>query len=280
MPSYKSPLKMVDGGEGDRCKYPLRLDTYGRGCANDCAYCYAKSLLDFRGLWHPDSPSSADINKIRNKIKNGIKRGDTVRLGGMTDCFQEAEKWHRVTYRTIKMLNKKGINYLIVTKNPLVARDDYLEVMDKELAHIQVSITSTDDELNKTYEKAEPYTERKAAIEKLYENGFDVQVRLSPFIPEFVDLDEIASIKCDKILVEFLRVNHWVEKSLKLDYSPYTHKEGNYKHLPLTKKKSLLAEIKGFKEISVCDDVASHYSYFAQNVNHNPEDCCNLRRNK
>lgn len=277
MPSYKSPLKMVDGGEGDRCKYPLRLDTYGRGCANDCAYCYAKSLLDFRGLWNPDQPAAADITKMRNKVK-AIKSGATVRLGGMTDCFQEAEKWHRVTYRTIKMLNKKGIHYLIVTKNPLVARDDYLEVMDKDLAHIQVSITSTDDELNKTYEKAEPFSERVKAIEKLYGAGFDVQVRLSPFIPEFVDLDKIAAIKCDKILVEFLRVNHWVEKSLKIDYSPYTHKEGNYRHLPLKKKIDLLGRIHGFKEISVCDDVERHYNYFSQNVNYNPEDCCNLRR--
>lgn len=280
MPSYKSPLKMVDGGEGERCKYPLRLDTYGRGCANDCAYCYAKSLLDFRGLWNPDNPSSADINKIRNKIKV-LKPGITVRLGGMTDCFQEAEKWHRVTYRTIKMLNKKGVHYLIVTKNPLVARDDYIEAMDKDLAHIQVSITSTDDDLNKTYEKAEPYSERVKAIERLYEAGFDVQVRLSPFIPEFVDLDKIAAIKCDKILVEFLRVNHWVEKAFPLaTLNQYTHKEGNYKHLPLNAKKNLLSQIHGFKEISVCDDVESHYTYFKNYINHNPDDCCNLRRNK
>lgn len=277
MPSYKSPLKKVDGGEGDRCKYPIRLDTYGRGCANDCAYCYAKSLLDFRGLWNPGQPSSADITKIRGMIK-ALKPGITVRLGGMTDCFQEAEKWHRVTYRTIKMLNKKGIHYLIVTKNPLVSRDDYISVMDKELAHIQISITSTDDELNRTYENAEPYTERKAAIEKLNENGFDVQVRLSPFIPEYINLDELATIKCDKILVEFLRVNHWVRKAFKVDYSKHTHKEGNYYHLPLSEKKKLISQIHGFEEISVCDDVETHYNYFKCYVNHNPEDCCNLRR--
>lgn len=277
MPSYKSPLKMVEGGEGNRCNYPLRLDTYGRGCANDCAYCYAKSLLDFRGLWNPEHPSSADITKIRNKIKR-IPRGETVRLGGMTDCFQGAKKWHRVTYRTIKMLNKRGIHYLIVTKNPLVARDDYLEILDKELAHVQVSVTSTDDDLNLTYEKAEPYSERKAAIEKLAELGYDVSVRLSPYIPEFVDLEELASIKCDKILIEFLRVNHVVRKCLDIDYSDYTLKQGNYAHLPLKRKIELLGQVKGFKEYTVCDDVESHYRYFENNYNSNPDDCCNLRR--
>lgn len=31
-------------------------------------------------------------------------------------------------------------------------------------------------------------------------------------------------------------------------------------------------------EISVCDDVDEAYSYFRQCVNHNPDDCCNLRK--
>lgn len=171
MPSYKSPLKTVEGGEGSRCNYPVRLDTYGRGCKNNCAYCYARSLLDFRGLWDPNNPSSADISNIKKKIR-AIRKGDTVRLGGMTDCFQEVEKWKRVTYRTIKALNAKGIHYLIVTKNPLVARDDYLEILDPNLAHIQISITTTDDELNKIYEDAEPYTERRKAIETLSKAGY------------------------------------------------------------------------------------------------------------
>jgi hypothetical protein len=34
-----------------------------------------------------------------------------------------------------------------VTKSDLVATDEYIEVLDKDLAHIQITITSTDDEL-------------------------------------------------------------------------------------------------------------------------------------
>ena len=41
-----------------------------------------------------------------------------------------------------------------------------------------------------------------------------MSVRLSPFIPEFVDFDRLAEIKCDKLLVEFLRVNTWVKSGL------------------------------------------------------------------
>ena len=44
---FKSFYKTVGGNEGNKCHYPTRLDTYGCGCSHDCAYCYAKSLLDF-----------------------------------------------------------------------------------------------------------------------------------------------------------------------------------------------------------------------------------------
>lgn len=47
---FKSFLKTVTGNEGGKCRYPTRLDPYGCGCSHDCAYCYARSLLEFRGL--------------------------------------------------------------------------------------------------------------------------------------------------------------------------------------------------------------------------------------
>lgn len=223
---FKSFYKTVEGGEGDRCNYPTRLDTYGKGCGNDCRYCYAKSLLAFRKMWHPDNPAVADINKIRQTIKKELKHGDIVRLGGMTDCFQAIEKIHKVTYETIKALNDKGVGYLIVTKNPLVATDEYMDILDKDLAHIQISVTTTNDAMNQKYEKAEPYSERVKAIEKLYKAGFDVQVRLSPYIPELVDENEIKSIECDKVLIEFLRASGFVKKFFGVPYQKYTEKWG------------------------------------------------------
>ena len=41
------------------------------------------------------------------------------------------------------------------------------------------------------YEKAPLPSRRIWAVERLYERGFDVQVRLSPFIPEFVDITTV-----------------------------------------------------------------------------------------
>ena len=40
---------------------------------------------------------------------------------------------------------------------------------------------------------------------------------------------------------------------------------------------SVAAQIKGFKELTVCEDVDEHYEYWKNNINPNKEDCCNLR---
>lgn len=279
MAEFKSFYKTVGGNEGNKCNYPTRLDTYGCGCMHDCKYCYAKSLLDFRGLWNPTEPSVADIAKIKKKIKKIAGTKTPIRLGGMTDCFQPIEKKYRVTYETIKALNEYKVPYLIVTKSSMIADDEYLEILDKDLAHIQVTVTTTDDELSKTYEKASLPSERIKAIEKLQANGFDVALRLSPFIPDYVDYKILNDVKCDKILVEFLRVNTWIKRWFDIDYSDWTIKQSGYLHLPLAKKKELLKNITGFKEITVCEDETEAYEYWKENVNHNKEDCCNLRRN-
>ena len=278
---FKSFYKQVDGNEGNKCHYNVRLDTYGCGCSHDCKYCYAKSLLNFRNLWNPEDPSVADIEKITKRIKRLKQTGvDIVRLGGMTDCFQPIEKTHKVTYETIQALNQANIEYLIVTKSGLIADPEYLAILDKKLAHIQVSVTTTNDELALTYEKADVPSVRITAIEKLQELGFDVALRLSPFIPQYIDFDILNNVKCDKIQVEFLRVNSWIRKWFTdIDYTEYCHlKQSGYYHLPLEKKLEYISKITGFKEISVCEDETRAYEYWKEHFNPNPNDCCNLRR--
>lgn len=269
MKEFKSFYKTVGGNEGGKCRYSTRLDTYGCGCQHDCSYCYAKSLLNFRNLWDAKEPAVADLEKIEQRIEK-IPPGTIVRLGGMTDCFQPLEEQLRVTEGTIMLLNKYDIGYLIVTKSDLIC--EYMNILDKQNAHIQISTTWI------PCEKAVSTERRIKAIETLHAEGFDVAVRLSPYVPQFVDFDRLNSIQCNKIIVEFLRVNHWIKKWLPLDYSDYTVKHAGYQHLPLNKKIEALAKITGFDEVSVCEDVTEHYEYWREAVNHNKEDCCNLRR--
>lgn len=263
--------------EWEKCLYPSRLDTYGQWCSHNCSYCYARALLDFRWLWHPNNPKFIDIKEAYKIIATEIPKWQITRLWWMTDCFQPVEKVHKITYNVLKAFKACKKPYLIVTKSDLIATDEYIEVLDKDLAHIQITITSTNDELAATYEHATRPSDRIKAIEKLWELWFDVQIRLSPYIPPYIETSKINDIKCDKIIVEFLRVNHRIQKWFNIDYSDYTHSEWWYLHLPLEKKIQLISKIKK-PQISVCEDVKSHYKYRKENFNFNPEDCCNLRK--
>jgi DNA repair photolyase len=271
---FKSPYRKLKRKVNTWCRYTSRLDTYGCGCQHGCEYCYAKALLEFRNKWNTKKPKVANISKIKSKIIR-LPRNEVVRMGGMTDCFQPYEKIERVTYNTIIILNQFRISYLIVTKSSLVSDDLYLKIYDKKLAHFQVTITSTDDKKNIEIGASLP-SERIRSVEKLYDLGFDISIRLSPFIEKYIDYEILNSIRCDKILIEFLKVNPAIRKSFNTDYSEYTHKYGGYNHLPLCRKIELVNKITGFNQVSVGEYVKDHYEYFRDNVNYNKQDCCNL----
>ena len=90
-------------------------------------------------------------------------------------------------------------------------------------------------------------------------------------------MDIINAVDCDKILVEFLRVNTWIKKWFDIDYSEYTLKQSGYQHMPLELKKKYLEQVTGFQQVTVCEDVSEHYDYWKENVNYNTNDCCNLK---
>lgn len=275
---YGAFFKTVEGNEGSKCHYPTRLDTYGCGCGHDCSYCYAKDMIiNFGHEWNATNPRYVDLKRVENKLKK-LQPGTIVRLGGMTDCFQPVELRRRLTLETIKLMNKYGIGYLIVTKSHHVADDEYIEVMDKALAHIQITTTTFDDKMIAKYEKASPPSKRVQAIEKLQRLGFDVAFRLSPYVEGWIDFDKLNSVKCDKILVEFLRVNTTIARRFDANIDDYTVHEAGYNHLPLERKLEVLHRITGFKEVTVCDDNSEHYDYFRDHFNPNPDDCCNLRK--
>ena len=273
---YKSFYKTIKGGHANMCAYPTRLDTYGCGCSHDCDYCYARHMLKFRNLWFPEDPRIADIVKIEKVIRK-IAPGTTIRLGGMVDCFMPLELKKMVTLETIKLLNHYRIGYLIVTKSPIVAYPPFMDVMDRDLAHIQITVTSLNPAVSKQYEKTWPPDQRIRAILTLQENGFDTAIRESPLIEEYMDFDLLNNLGIDNCIIEFLRINGWIKKALPLrDYTKYTWFSGNYRHQELEEKLRIISKVK-IKNISVCEKVPEHYDYWQNNYNPNPKDCCNLR---
>lgn len=276
MEEYKSPYTVTERKIVTWCRYNARLDTYGRGCAHNCNYCYARHLLDFRGNWHPYEPAVASLETLREAVAE-LEPGSVIKLGGMTDCFQPAEGEHKRTLETIKMLNERGVHYLIVTKSATCVFPEYLEVYNKDLAHFQISVTNTDDYRGARYETASTQSERIRAIETLSRRGFDTTLRLSPYIPEYVDARRICNVDCEKILIEFLKVNPYVMRCFDIDYYEYTEKYGGHYNLPLERKIELANRFLDFPEHNVGEFVYQHYLWFRDNYNTNKYDCCNLR---
>lgn len=275
---YTGFFKTVTGNEGSKCYYPTRLDTYGCGCGHDCSYCYAKDMLiNYGDNWDPLHPKYADLDRIETKLKK-IAPGTILRLGGLTDCFQPIELKKRVTLETIKMMNRYGIGYLIVTKSHHVADKEYLDVMEPELAHIQITTTTFDEKLCAKNEKASKPSRRVESIEKLCSLGYDTFLRLSPYIDGWIDFDKLNKVQCDKILVEFLRVNTTIAKRFGVNPNDFPVRDAGYRHYTLEHKMEVLSQITGFKEVSVCEDNTEHYKFFKTHFNPNENDCCNLRK--
>ena len=75
----------------------------------------------------------------------------TVVFGGMFAVYRWILKQNKQDVE-IKALNEERLSYLIVTKSDIVASDEYIKILDKDLAHIQITVTTTDDNLSLTYE--------------------------------------------------------------------------------------------------------------------------------
>lgn len=312
---FKSFIKFPQGAEADRCFYTLRLDTYGKGCGFHCNYCYGRGLLDFRKMWNYESPAVADIEKIRKlfvdtfekdkKTKNCmlLKERKPLRLGGMTDCLQDCERNEKVTYELLKILDKYDYPYLLLTKSDLVG--DYVDVINPDLAYIQVTVTTLNDELSKMMEPNAPMPEKRLnAIQTLSDNGVYVAGRISPLFPRHCDGFHTTLTECDKefdyystdlveeicnhgaktIVGEMMRFNNWSLKwmkeaglDLKWMINENSVKSGNSWHFSSEEKMVYFKEVKEIcdknnVDFTVCED--NDVEYFKE-LWANPNDCCN-----
>lgn len=196
----------------------------------------------------------------------------------MTDCFQPCELQYHTTYQTIQEMNLCRVSYLIVTKSALPAAPEYLEILDKELAHIQITVTCLDDTQTAQFEKASPPSQRIRAIQALQAEGYDVAIRLSPIVEEYMDFDKLNDLGIERCVVEFLRVNSWIRQWFRgVDFSKYTVRQGGYYHLPLKEKQRIVEKIH-IPQKTICEDVTEHYQFWRDFANPNKEDCCNLRK--
>jgi len=198
---FNTGLKLVNFHSScTKCHYAFEIDSYGRGCVHNCAYCYAKEALTAHGYWNNPMPFPVNLAEVRkifytvfetnnaSKWRSVLEKRIPLRLGSMSDSFMWSDKKYKVSLELLKILSFYNYPYVVFTRSDLIAEDEYIAEIRKDLASIQFSMSGGNEELTKKIEPGAPSVERRLiALEKLAKEGIWTTVRLNPFFPIYPD---------------------------------------------------------------------------------------------
>lgn len=295
---FNTPFKLVNSHHTcQQCLYTFEIDTYGRGCLHECAYCYAKAELTVHGYWNNPFPMPVDISDVwktfytvfetdkSSKWRSVMEKRIPLRIGSMSDSFMAMDQRYGVTKELLRILDFYKYPYIIFTRSDLVAHDDYMKLLNPKLCSVQASISSTNDEMNKIIEKGAPSSKRRLlALQKLTQNGFWTTVRLNPFFPIYADgyftdpnfdkknmpepfhyssfemVDEIASYGIPSILAGMVRLSSFSLNQIEKAIGRDLH----CLYRDDTKKKSIFSETTKKKSRDVHYSQAETRAYYEQ----------------
>lgn len=254
-----------------KCHYAFELDTYGRGCFHNRVYCYAKDQLSQHRYWNEPQPFPVNLAEIRkifytvfetnkhSKWREIMEQRVPLRLGSMSDSFMWMDVKYGVTAELLKILDFYKYPYIVFTRSDLVAHDDYMKLINKDLAAIQFSISGNNNKMTRLMEPGAPsYQRRLKAIEKLSAAGYWTSVRINPLFPKYPDgyfsdpdyirekfgsradvpvldlyddnfMNDLADAGVSSVLAGFVRISPIAVNSLKratnIDLKPFFKKE-------------------------------------------------------
>ena len=184
----------------NKCHYSFEVDSYGRGCFHNCVYCYAKDQLTTHGYWNRPQPFPVNLAEIRkifytvfetnkpNKWRAIMEKRIPIRVGSMSDSFMWMDTKYGVTKELLKIFDFYKYPYIIFTRSDLVAHDDYIKLLNKDLCSVQFSISGNNNKFTRIIEPGAPsYERRLKALEKLNKAGFWTTVRINPLFPKYPD---------------------------------------------------------------------------------------------
>lgn len=181
------------GSQVTVCRYPVSFDTYS-GCSHGCKYCFARAIGDINNI----KPLNC-IKQLRRFV-GGWRTNDTkwcdwnipVHFGGTSDPFQPAEVFHGLSYAALEVFAETGYPVIISTKGRAIIRPEYLSLLKKCNAVVQVSAVCS------AYDEIEPgapgFAERLKMVEALSDNCKRVIIRAQPYFPEALD-DLVSNMK-------------------------------------------------------------------------------------
>jgi len=304
-----------------QCHQAFQIDTYGKGCTHDCIYCFAKNHAEMTNEWNNPMPLPMDITEVWEAFYKTfdspqehpwlevLSKKIPLRLGANSDCFMPMDRHYGITKELLKILNHYDYPYLIVTRSDLIATDEYIELLNPNLAAIHISIPSLNEELTKKIEPFAPSpSKRLSTIEKLTQKGFWVTARVNPLIPCYPDgyftegrtgdapqffsfdlIDEIAKAGAQSILSGVItmpkNVMEQMSRALNFDLSKLMKEIGSSDkfHYNFNEVQKYYEEIKNRcqkynVQFTTCYLGSGEPAYYRfQHLWDNKSDCCNAK---
>lgn len=175
------------------CDLPVRFDTY-KGCSHACRYCFVQRKVNIANIEKGETVKSliGFIEGKRDQTTNWCDWDIPLHWGGVSDPFQPAEKEIKNSLECLKVFAKTGYPFIVSTKGRLVADDEYLGLLSKCNAVVQISMVC--DKYDKLEQGAPTYEERLKILEKVSPVVRRTIVRIQPYMTEVLG-DVLSNMK-------------------------------------------------------------------------------------
>ena len=191
------------------------------GCANACAYCYARFATRFS---HPGEEWGSFVD-VRSNAANVLRRElararhGTVYMSSVCDAWQSPEADYGISRECLSLLVESGLSLFLQTKNALVERDFDL-LSGRRNVRLGVTVTTVDELVARAFEPgASAPAERLRVLALAREMRLTVFAFLGPLLPGISDRGEglqrlfrtVAEVRPDFLLVDRLnrRAGMW-----------------------------------------------------------------------
>lgn len=176
-------MGIESGTQVTLCDMPIRIDTY-KGCSHNCKYCFVKAGYDISKIKPSNCVEALKrfIDGQRTQLTNWCDWNIPLHWGGVSDPFQPIEQKYKISLECLKVFAETQYPFVVSTKGRLLATDEYLEVLKRCNAVVQISMIC--DKYDRLDTGAPTYQERLEMCRRIAPNCKRLIVRIQPYMHE------------------------------------------------------------------------------------------------
>jgi DNA repair photolyase len=164
-----------------------------RGCSHGCIYCDSRSVC--YNMKHAFEDIEIKINApqlLENALRSKRKKC-MIGTGSMSDPYIPMEGKLMLTRKCLEIIDRYQFGAAVLTKSDLILRDVELlqSINEQQKAVVQMTLTTSDDELCKIIEPSVCATSRRyEVLSEMKRRNIPTIVWLTPFLPYINDTEE------------------------------------------------------------------------------------------